>query len=211
MECTVVPVKLPDSRSVDPIAHLKRLQHGPFRGVELRAPAEDPGWVEAAKHTRWVDRGVRERWRGPLTERPLDPDVVPLKDLGSDAFRDALEACLVSVADRFSAGAAALLEDWAPIRPVDEALFGVLPGIGVVVPRLPEPELGALLFIGVQPAARGTGAGRRLHDAALALLYRAGARTYEDETEASNAPMLALFRHAGLSCAERWRALEIPT
>jgi ribosomal protein S18 acetylase RimI-like enzyme len=204
----VIPVTLPDSCTVDARAHLERLATGPFRGVALRAPADDRGWVDAARETGWEDAGVRERWRGPLTARPLDTDVRSWRDVGRPAFTTALEACLDGADPRFAAGAAALLEDWEPIEPVDEGLFGVLPGIGVVVPRIVEPEVGSLLFVGVRPEVRGQGHGRRLHDAALALLFDAGARAYEDETGADNPAMKALFARAGLACIARWRTLR---
>lgn len=199
---------LPDSGSVDAIAHLKRLATGPFRVVELRAPAGDRGWLDAARETGWDAEGIRERWRGALAERPLDADLRSVREVGRGAFAEALDACVNGAGPRFAVGAIALLDDWAPIESVDERLFGVLPGIGVVVPRLVEPEVGSLLFIGVRPEVRGRGHGRRLHDAALAVLFDAGARIYEDEVSVGNLAMKALFERAGMACVARWRTLR---
>jgi RimJ/RimL family protein N-acetyltransferase len=71
--------------------------------------------------------------------------------------------------------------------------------IGVLLlHRLPyEPPLGAILFMGIIPEARGRGLGRALHRAALLRLARAGSTEYIDATRVSNLAMQRIFAAHG--------------
>jgi len=194
------PVVLGSSAELDPIAHLSRLAAGPFAGCELRVDPDDGGWLTAAAATGWVDAGARERWSGPLSDRPIDPQFTALAELGEGRFIALLAATLPAEQsqDRF--------DDWGPLRSQEREMWGAV-GPAVLVPRLIEPGLGALLHIVVPKAIRGQGWGRRAYDTALGLLYRAGARRYEDETDSDNRPMLRLFATAGMERVGRWRRL----
>ncbi|MCB9678693.1 MAG: hypothetical protein H6737_26560 [Alphaproteobacteria bacterium] len=202
------PVVLPPSDGIDVHAHLRRICAGPLGGCELRAPADDARWREAAEALGLVDAGIRERWRGVLPGRPADPGFVSLASMGPERFVARLGEALEGVDDpRFGSDPAALFEAWEPLAPGEDGLWGVVGDIGVVVPRRVEPEVGSLLFVGTFPRCRGQGHGPRLHDAALALLGRAGASLYEDEVAERNVPMRRLLQRCGASRVERYRSL----
>ena len=190
---------LGSSTGLDAVARLRGLAAGPFSGCELRVDPEDTGWIGAAAATGWLDGGVRERWAGPLSARPIDPDFASLGELGEGAFIALLNAAT-------EGDSPVRLEDYRPLQPGELDMWGSV-GPAVLLPRLIEPELGALLYIGIPKALRGGGWGRRAHDSALGSLHRAGARRYEDETDALNLPMLRLFARAGMERVGRWRRL----
>ncbi len=78
---------------------------------------------------------------------------------------------------------------------------------GVLLPqvRADRRDTGTLFYVGVLPAWRGRGLGRRLHALGLRKLGERGCRRYVGSTEARNVPMLAVFARNG--CRETARQL----
>ncbi|MEZ4321002.1 MAG: GNAT family N-acetyltransferase, partial [Myxococcota bacterium] len=184
---------------------LDALVRGPFRGCELRHDPDDAAWSDALGDRGWHDLGVRERWAGSIPERREDPAFVPVAACGWTAFTERLTAVLAAAPSRFGADGAALVDAWSPFGPGEDERFGLVGDFGIVAPRCVEPGVGAMLFVGVLPGRRGGGLGRRTYDAGLARLRSAGLEHTEDEVEATNAPMRALFQSLGLECVARWR------
>jgi ribosomal protein S18 acetylase RimI-like enzyme len=71
--------------------------------------------------------------------------------------------------------------------------------VGVVLPQADEecPTEGSLFYIGVLPAHRGKGLGRRLHAASLALLAAAGLEKCLGSSDVRNVAMLRVFAAKG--------------
>lgn len=71
--------------------------------------------------------------------------------------------------------------------------------IGVVLPQpyVRNRDAGTLHYLGVMPARRGQGLGRRLHQFGMQQLVRRGVRRYRGSTDVENAPMLAIFAANG--------------
>ena len=175
--------QLPRTVSGDALA----LAWSSAKGGDWGAAVADPGWTghDATDHTTLV---LALRAPDGLAAAALP--VLYLEDLNN-----------AKTAPR-------PLADWCgDLAPGEDGLWGVVGDIGVVVPRRVEPEVGSLLFVGTFPRSRGQGHGPRLHDAALALLGRAGATLYEDEVAERNVPMRRLLQRCGASCVERYRSL----
>ncbi len=175
----------------------------------LRIP-DDARWVEVFERITTV-LGPWVHMEGPL---PPSRDALPPHRTASTdpaLFRAMLRRCAAASPDPLLRdGADALWERWTPTV-AERSRFLVLgdPPWGVVAPRVLEPSVGGLLFVGVSPEHRGRGLGHRAARAGWACLRRVGCSRLRDEVIATNLPMMRVFEQAGLSAIRTYR-LALP-
>jgi RimJ/RimL family protein N-acetyltransferase len=146
----------------------------------------------------------------------------PLSEVGRERFIEIMSAASVGdpfeeTRDSTTEGEFRTLVELAGERfDPDDWYVAVRGGeaIGVVLPQAyPEsPDAGTLFYVGVLPAHRGAGLGRRLHALGLDALRRRGVATYYGSTDTRNRAMLKIFRRNGCApvCTQRFYRLDRP-
>lgn len=186
--------------------------------------------AEDAPLRRWLDAaGFQTARRKVVVRRELPFEDAPdlgdlslhsLAEVGEEAFAQALDAAaegdpfeeathpdpLSELRDLIQlAGEAFDANAWWMVRQGAET-------VGVVLPQADPGEagLGTLYYIGVTPAHRGRGLGRRLHALGLGALGTRGLVRYVGSSEVKNAAMLRIFDQNGCGVIARQRFYTWP-